>query len=187
MASIPLPALGVNPPQPQNPAEQMGKLVQMKSMMQQQQLQSGQLQLQQQQLKDQHATTQAMLGWDGKNFSDLSKSVLTNGGSANAAMAVTQHGMQIQETASKIAQQDAETGSKNLQTIIDKHNQILGALDAAKQVPDEQLIPHLQDTVKSLTQSGMMDPQSAQQANQLLQQNLPPISCVSNLLSWKKP
>jgi hypothetical protein len=126
-----------------------------------------------------------MKNWDGKDYDALAKGVLQNGGSGNAAVGIQQHALQIKETASKIAQQDAETGSKNLDTVIQKHDQILGALDAAKNVPDAQLGAHVMQTVQQLQQNGMLsEPAIAQQAQQLSQ--LPPDQMRTQLDNFEK-
>ena len=98
MASIPLPALTINPGKDYNP----GRILQLKSLIQQQQfnqqehpiqLQQQQLAVQQQQqeLKDKQAVTKSMLGWDGKDPNVLQQSILTNGGSGNAALGTAAH------------------------------------------------------------------------------------------------
>jgi hypothetical protein len=99
MSSIPLPALHVNPPQQQDPMASVEKLVQLKSLMQGQQLQQGQIQEQQQQITDNHALTTAMKNWDPKtqSYDDLTHSVLKNGGSGNAALAIKQHALTVQK------------------------------------------------------------------------------------------
>ena len=149
------------------------KLVQLKSLMQGQQMQQGQIQMQQQQIQDKNARTQAMIGWDGKDPGDLAKSVLKNGGSADAATAVTQHFLQLKDTASQIALRDAQTGTANIDNILKMHDQILGALTPAndpKQVPDEQLGDYIGKQVQQLQASGMLkEPQVMQQVQQITQ------------------
>lgn len=170
MSSIALPALGIHPVQSEDPLAAYGKVASLQGMLQQRQSQTLQLQQQQQALKDQQATTAAMKSWDGKSYDDLSQSVLKNGGSANAALTIAQHGQQIKKTASDIAKDDAETGKTNLATTIEKNNQVLGAIDAAKGVPDDQLGQHLTQTAQNLVQQGLLDPQHAQAVQQLAQQ-----------------
>jgi hypothetical protein len=181
--SIPLPALGINPPQQQpGPMDQYGKMIALKSLLGQQQLQQGQVQLQQQQLKDQQATTKAMLSWDGKDPGELQKSILANGGSSNAALETSKHFLDYRDTASQIALRDAQSGETNLKTLKDKHDQYLGAIEAAKQAPDEKLVPTLTNTINQLISDPTpgqppADPQAAmfkQQAMKLLQSGAPP-------------
>lgn len=170
MSSIPLPALGIHPVQSEDPLAAYGKVASLQGMLQQRQSQALQLQQQQQALTDQKATTAAMNSWDGKSYDYLSQLVLKNGGSANAALTIAQHGQQIKKTASDIAKDDAETGKTNLATTIEKNNQVLGAIDAAKGVPDDQLGQHLTQTAQNLVQQGLLDPQHAQAVQQLAQQ-----------------
>lgn len=161
-AGIPLPALGVRDYQPESPTDQIGKLVQLRSALNQQQMQQGQLQLQQQQIKDQQAMTAAMKTWDGKDYDSLSKSVLQNGGSANAATQIQQHGLTIKKTVSDIAKQDAETGSKNLETFTGKQKAIGDAISGLSDVPDEQLHQAVIGKINDLVQGGVLDQQHAQ-------------------------
>lgn len=176
MATIPLPALDLKTPQEPGPLDNVSKLMALRSMMTNQQSQQQELQIRQQQVKDQQATTAAMKSWDGKDPAKLAQLVLDNDGSANAATGVQQHFLQVKDTASQIAQRDSQTGETNLKTVIEKHNQYLGAINAAEQVPDDQLHQHLADVLHQLIPDGA-DPQSLQfkqQAMQLLQSNAPP-------------
>jgi hypothetical protein len=186
LGNIPLPALAINPPVQQE--DPVTRLMRMRAGFQQ--IQSGQLELQQKQqaLKDQHAQTQAFLNWDGKDPSDLVKGVLKSGGSASAATAVQQHFLQLKDTASQIAQRDSQTGETNLKTIIEKHNQFLGAINAAEQVPDEQLHDHLANTVNQLIPDNA-DPQALQfkqQTMQILQSGISPADLRQQMDVQKK-
>jgi hypothetical protein len=185
VGSIPLPALATNPPVQQDP---IGQLLRMKAGLQQ--IQSGQIELQQRQqaLQDQKAMTQAMLSWDGKDPSDLAHSVIQNGGSANAATTVQQHYLSVKDTASQIALRDAQSGETNLKTVIEKHNQWLGAINAAEQVSDEQLHDHLANTLTSLIPDNA-DPQSQQfkqKTMQLLQSGISPADLRQQMDVQKK-
>src|SRR5882724_665828 len=95
------PALAIQ--QPASPVEQLGKVLQIKSLMQNQQIQQQQIELEKQKVADQNATTAAMKGWDGKDYDTLAQSVLKNGGSAAAAQGVQQNGLGIKKTVSDIA------------------------------------------------------------------------------------
>jgi hypothetical protein len=176
MASIPLPALSVQPPQTQDTLGQFQKLAALRSLGQQQQLQSQQMesnqqeqQIRAQQIRDQQAMTAAMKTWNGKDYDDLAKSVLENGGSANAATQIQQHGLTIKKTVSDIAAQDATTGSKNLETFIGMHKAIGDALEGIETVPDAQLHDVATQKVTELAKAGIMPPQTAQQALQAIQ------------------
>jgi hypothetical protein len=67
MGSIPLPALDLRPVQQPDRLGGAEKLMALKSLMNQQQLQGGQLQLQQQRIKDQQCSPQAFKNWDPKS------------------------------------------------------------------------------------------------------------------------
>src|SRR5437899_12811456 len=119
MGSIPLPALDIKPPQQPDMMGDVSKLMAMRSMMNQQQEQQQRIQEQQQTIADQQATTTARkainpLDPQYKNdsdgyYADLSKSVLDNGASANAATGLQQHGLTIKKTVSANATQDTAT------------------------------------------------------------------------------
>lgn len=174
MSSIPLPALSIK--QPESPLSNLSDLLHAKA--QQQGLQTGQLQqqaLQQeiaqrdQQAKDLQATTAAARNWDGKDYDALSKSILKNGGSANAAMSIQQHGLTIKKTVSDIAATDATTGSKNLETFIGKHKAIGDALEGIEKVPDDQLHQAAAAKINELAQGGILDQATGQQLLQGVQ------------------
>ncbi len=89
-----LPALDVRPPAtPPNALAEFGEVARLQSTLQAQQLQQQEMQIRGQQIKDQQATTAAMQNWDPStgDYDGLAKSVLANGGSANAATAIQQH------------------------------------------------------------------------------------------------
>jgi hypothetical protein len=172
MSTIPLPALAIKTPEQQQPDPMGGlsKLLALRGMITNQQSQQQELQIRAQQVKDQAATTAAMKNWDpSQGYDALSKSVLQNGGSASAAIAVSQHGLTLKKTFSDIAMQDATTGSKNLETFIGKHKAIGDSLEGIEQVPDTQLHAAAIDTVNSLAQGGILDPQTAQKTLQGIQ------------------
>lgn len=181
MGSIPLAALNVRPPeQQQNP---LGTLAQLMQLKQQQALMPGQLQQQQQQIQstaldvqqkqqqiaDQKAITTAYQQWDGKNPDDLGPLVTKNGGSGTARIGVQKAYLALKEQYSTIAKNDAETGSKNIETLKNKNDMALGALKTMDDVPDEQLGQHLAQTVQTLAQQQTLDPQHAQQGLALAQ------------------
>jgi hypothetical protein len=185
MASIPLPALNVRPPQQQaDPVQQYGNLLALKNAMQeqplrmqalQQQTQSGQLQLEQQQqaVKDQQAMTAAMQNWDGKDINQLVPLVVKNGASANAVMGLKQKILAQQQTYSKIAADDATTGSKNLESLKAKHNMVAGAIGSVIQMPDDQMAQGLVSTAQDLVKQGLLDEPHAQIAAQIAQSGDP--------------
>src|SRR5580765_4619674 len=100
--SISLPALAIAPQQQPDVLGQVAKIQQLRNLQQQQ---VGQLEIQQRQqaLKDQAAMTKAYSSWDpNSGFDALAHSVLQNGGTANAAMAVQQHGLEARQKAAEI-------------------------------------------------------------------------------------
>lgn len=182
MGSISLPALHINPPQPQeNPISQIGQLLQLKNALAmaplqrqeaQQQVQAGQLENQQRQMQvnDQQAMTKAMQSWDGKNLNDLAPLVIKNGGSAQAVMGLKSKALEMQQTYSKIAADDAATGQKNIETRMKKNDMIGGAFSTVLQAPDDQLPQTIISTAQNLAQQGLLDPQHVQMAQQIAQQ-----------------
>lgn len=180
MSSIPLPALSIRQPEQPSALDQYARIMAVK---QQQALMPGQLQQQQQQiqatglenqqreqgLKDQQAMTQAYQKWDGKDPKQLAQMVTDSGGSASARTTVEQHFLGIQKAYSDIAKTDSETGQNNLNILKQKNDTVLGAINAASSVPDDQLGPRLAQTVQGLQQQGMLDQQHAQAAGQLIQ------------------
>lgn len=171
---------------PDTPLEAYSRVAQLQGQEQQVQAQQLENQQRQQALKDQQAQTQAMLGWDGKSYNELAQSVLKNGGSAQAVQAVQKHGLDLQKSASEIASHDAETGSKHIDTIVKQHDVALGALQAAEQVPDDQLGQHILETTKSLASQGMLDPPLIIQAQKLAQSGLPPDQMRQQLKLFEK-
>lgn len=162
----------------------VSKMLALKSMMGQQQVQQQEMQQRQQQLNDQKATTQAMKSIDPTQdkykenpqqyYSDAAQSVLANGGSATAAQGLQQHGLTVQKTVSDIHAQDAATGSKNLETFIKKQGAVGDQLGEAKDIPDDQLQGWALQKVQDLTKNGLLDPQAAQHLVQGLQQATDP-------------
>jgi hypothetical protein len=163
MASIPLPALDVRPVQTPDALSQYSKVLQMKSLMGEQQMQQNQLQMQNQQLKDNQAITDAWKSWDGKDTDSLVKGVLNAGGSGAAANQVEQTLMARQTQKNALLESDRKLQQS-------KNDSMLGRLDAAESVPDEQLLPHIQSALKESVDAGDLDPQHAQGAQQLLAQ-----------------
>lgn len=192
MGSIPLPALDIKTPQQPDLLEKYGQLMQLKNAQQQsalqqqeaplrlQQLQqgvqqgAGQLQIQQQAIKDQQAQTTAMQQWDGKQIDELYPLILKNGGSAEAVMGLKQKVLAQQQAAATAFKNTADGGKAIVETQKQKGDLIAGALspliDPAK-VPDAQLPQALQATTQDLVQKGLLDPQHAQAAQQLVQQS----------------
>lgn len=179
------PALAIQ--QPASPVEQLGKVLQIKSLMQNQQIQQQQLELQKQKVADEKATTTAMQSADPTKptyYDDVAQAVLKNGGSATAAQAWQKHGFDIKKQISDIAMQDATTGTKNLETYLGKNKAIgdsLSVLTDPKQVPDEQLHSEALSHVNNLQQSGILDAPHAQQMTQQIQASSDPAALRSQI------
>ena len=137
-----------------------------------QQAQQGQIATQQAQQaqRDQQATSTSMQQWDGKNPDELPMLVIKNGGSANAVMGLKAKLLEMKQQASKIAADDATTGSKNVETITKKNDMVIGALSSLKDIPDEQLPQAVLSKAQELSQQGLLDPPHMQMAQQLAQQ-----------------
>jgi hypothetical protein len=184
MASIPLPALSIRPPEQQDMASNLGRLMQLKQMAQeaplrqqimQQQAQEGQVDLAQKQqaFKDQQAMSKSMQQWDGSDLNSLVPLVVKNGASANAVMGLKQHILDQRKTYSQIASDDATTGAKNLDTLKGKNDMVAGAISTVMQLPDDQIQQGLLHTAQDLAQKGVLDPQHAQMAQQIAQSGDP--------------
>ena len=175
MGTIPFPNVADEAGQiaqaPQNSLAEYARVAGLKQQTQQAQAMApGQLQQQQQQIEaqkrqfaDQDATTKAFLNWNHKDPNDLATSVVQNGGSGAAAQAIQQHFLGIQKTSSDIAKQDAETGSKVLDTKIARHNQTLGQLSALDDVSDAELPQQITAHAQQLSQSTDPDERNAAQ------------------------
>jgi hypothetical protein len=192
MASIPLVALNSQVPDQPDLLQKYGQLQALRNNQQQMQLNqqeaplrlqqlqqgvqqgAGQLQIQQQAIKDQQAQTTAMQQWDGKQIDELYPLILKNGGSAEAVMGLKSKVLTQQQAAATAFKNTADGGKAQVETLKQKGDLISGALSPLidpNQVPDAQLPQALQATTQDLVQKGLLDPQHAQAAQQLLQQS----------------
>lgn len=174
MSSYPLPALDIKPQQEQNPLDQYSKLVQLKSMLNQQQqeaalrplqvqqaqqqVQAGQQQnqLNQYKIQDAQAGMQAMKQWDGKNIDELPELIRKNGGSLDAVTTAQQ----------SILKQKSELQGYNkaqLDMQATKNDYLLGKLQTV--TDGQSLLKAAQEAVND----GYLDPQHAQQLQQMAQ------------------
>ncbi len=180
-----LPALDVRPPvAPPNPLAEFGEVARLQSTLQEQQLQQQQMQLRQQQIKDQQATTSAMQSWDPStgDYDGLAKQVLANGGSANAATAIQQHGLQVKQlTATLTADQ-----LKNYQTQHKIAGDALLPLTDPSQVPDEQLHQRALDTTMELVNKGILDRNTGMGAVQAIQTTQDPTALRTQISQMAK-
>lgn len=175
MGSFPSAALQVHPGE--NPLDAYAKAISVRSMLQGQQLQQQQIQgaglenqIRQQQLNDVQATTQAMRDWDGKNYDQLYPLIIKHGGSAQAVMGLKNTVAGYQEKISTIAKNDSETQAKNLDTLVKRHDQALGALQAAtdESVPDDQLATSISKAKNQQLLAGNIDQGQADGIDKIL-------------------
>lgn len=178
------PALAISQALPETPMESYQRAAGLKSTLLENQQREQAVQQGAQQQRDQQAATQAMQSWDGKNFMELPSLILKHGGSAQAATAAQQAALAHQEKLSQIAKQDAETGSTNLKNEAAKNDAILGRLQAVTEGPDEGLADRLTAAGQDAVQAGHLDPQHAQQLQQLAA--LPPDQLRSQLGLFEK-
>lgn len=167
-----LPALAIKPQEQPDLLGEVGKVAQLKNMIQQGQIGQISLQQQKQQLADQQAATAAMHDWDGKDIQQLPTLMLKHGASATAVIGMKQHIVEQQAKLSGIAKDDAETGKNQIATLAAKNNLALGQLKTLDGVPDDQLGQRLIGVTQDLANSGLLDPQHVQTVQQLAQ--LPP-------------
>lgn len=187
MASIPLPALHVNPPTDQG--EGIQRMVQMMSMLRQQKAQDallpGQVQQQQQAIqatglenqqrqqaiKNQQAQTAAMQEWDGKDMNTLPGLMLKHGATADVVMSTKSSiTKQLQEMENLSKDQLANQATVN--------DRLLGHIDAIKGVTDPtQRGTVAQQQAQQIIQAGLhknLDPQSAQMVQATAQGQMVP-------------
>lgn len=169
MGTIPLPALDTKAPTPINPLDEFARVSALKSQMQAQQLQSQEIQIRGQQVKDQQATTAAMQNWNPSSgdYDSLAQDVLKNGGSATAATAIQQHGLQVKQNAATLtkAQQD---------NYLQAHKIIGDRLQSLLEVPDADLPGAANQTVNDLVNQKFFNPQEATQLQQKIQSTSDP-------------
>lgn len=173
MSSIPLLANTIRPSE--NPLDSYAKALSVKNMigqgeLQGQELQGAKLQNQvtQESLDDRKAMTASMSEWDGKDIEGLPALILKNGGSANAVFAVRKQILDQQQAYSKIAADDATTGSKNLDSLKTRNDQIAGRVQSLDDVKDDQLPTEAKRTINSLAADGLIDADHAQQLSTLV-------------------
>lgn len=173
------PALSIQPPE--NPINNVAKLVALKTALANQQyqqqvqpleLQAQQVALQehQQALKDQQAGIQAYQQWDGKDYNDLADLAGKAGGSLNFVTGIRQKGIELRKNLSDALKNEGEAGRAKVQTMMDNNTIAAGKLSAISGLPDEQLSQGLLNTAQEGVQAGWIDPQHLQEAQKLAQQ-----------------
>lgn len=140
-ANIPLPALQVQGPG--DPTESISRLMQMKMMMDRQQLLPGELaaqqqqlragaqeeQIRQQQINDQQAMTKAMQEWDGKDINTLPGIAVKHGASATAVMSMKSGILKQQQDLANLTKDQLANEATQA-------DQFLGHIDAIKGIDD---------------------------------------------------
>lgn len=167
MASIPLPALHIQPPE--NPLDQAGKVLQLKSLMQGQALQQQQLQgatlqnqIAQQQVQDMKniraAYTDPSVDWSKPDAWDKFTSAIQKNGGASPQTLFQLNATRLDQKA-KLAQIDKDT----LAADKERSNQLLGRLDGYNNLPDEQKATAWPGVIKQAVNDGLIkDPNVAQ-------------------------
>jgi hypothetical protein len=118
-------------------------------------------QIRQRQMQDADALTKAMTVYDpAKHTPDDIPRLLGEAGGSGQAQLAAQKSVIEKKTALATLDKDQLT---NLSA---HHDAALGAIDAARQVPTEQLTQHMLDTAKQLQAQGHLTPQEAQQLTQ---------------------
>jgi hypothetical protein len=162
----------------------------------QQQIQTGELENQQKQiaLKDQQAMSAAMNEWATPKQSAPPANMpqgMTGGPPAPSAVApdydslldlarkhgvsfagyqgLQQHILDMKQKAATIAKDDAQRGTDEANALKTKNGMLTDAMTGVANLPDNQLIPGLLSAAQQLGQSGLLDPQHVQMAQQLAQ------------------
>jgi len=127
MGSIPLPALGIKPPEQPDILGQVAKVQQLQNLRQTSQENALDLQTKQRDLQDQQAMTASMQQWDGKNPDELTGLMIKNKASAKAVMGMKSAILTQKKQYSEIAKDDAETGKNTMAALAEKHDMLAGA------------------------------------------------------------
>ena len=174
MASIPLPALAVQPPQQQpGPLQQFAAVQQIKAGQQDQQLRQLQIAQAQQDLKDQQAYAAAFKQWDPSKPDELPGLIAKNGGSGKAVGGAYAQSWQFKKDAAT-AYKDQQQGNSAAFDAMNKQADLLaGHIDTLKQLPDDKLPGAILPTVQTAIEQGLIPraqaPQALQQAQQISQ------------------
>lgn len=186
MGSIPLPALDIKPAE--DPLTQYAKALSVSNMIQGQKttaLQQTALGQENQQrqiaLQDQQAMTAAMHEWDGKSYDDLIPLVVKHGASSTAVIGLKGKVLEQQQTLSKIAENDANTKSKNLETLKGNNDLLLGHIDAVigtdekgnPNVSDEDLVNRINLEKNTALHGGYLDKAHADAIDKITATNNP--------------
>lgn len=203
MGSIPLVALAVHAPDALQTAQQatslraLGQATQQQAAMapgqlqaQQQGLQAGQQEAQlrgqaiqqgQYAVQDREAGMKAMQEWSGHDINELPDLIQKNGGSLQAVLGAKKSAIEAQ-------QQVMNLNTAQLAQNKTKTDYLLGKLQAAtdKSVPDDQLPQSVMGATQQAIKDGYLDPQHAQEVQQLIQQFPDPADLRNHLGIYEK-
>jgi len=177
MGTIPPPNIVADAAQiAQNPLTEYARVTQLNQeqaqFAQEQQARAQDLELKRRQLADQDALTKAMTAYstDKHTPDDIPGLITANGGSGQAAIAAQQHILALKKTAAEAAAQDAEAGSKNIETYLKRHDAAAGELQTHIDSDDDaSLGKNLATSITSLGQAGYLRPDEVQHGLQLAQ------------------
>ena len=172
MSSIPLPALDIRPPQQPDMMGDMSKLMTLRSLMGQQQLQQQQIQEGQLRLQDQQVLRSSAKGLDWTQPDTFSKWITNaqqNGVSPQTLSQLSLQRAQYQE-------QLAKTDTATLAAEKDRNNQLQGHIDAIKGITDPAKRAQAAQTQASQIISGNLvkDPQMMQHIQAIAQGQVVP-------------
>ncbi len=155
MGTIPLPALAVKTPEQPDIVGGLQRILAIKSVLGQQQLQQQEVQQGDIKLHDQQAASAAMRDWDGKDINDLPGLILKNGGSATAVFNAKNS---IVDYQSKLANatKDQLANEKT------KNDYFAQAIDNVRSLPPEQQPDAFEAAKADAVQRGHLDPKVAQ-------------------------
>lgn len=157
MSSIPLPAMGIRPPdKPADPIEQFARAQGVMSLIQQQKLQQQQLQQNELNLKDQKAQSDAMRDPEFKDLDGLPSLMIKHGASATAVLKMKND---IQDYTSKRA---TATKTQNENDAY-KHDQVAGGIDAILEVPQAARADAIESFKNNPEMQRILDPVERQQ------------------------
>ena len=150
---------------------------------QQQQLQLGKQAIQQGEfaVQDREAGMKAMQQWSGKDINELPDLIQKNGGSMQAVIGARKSAIEAQQSVMNL-----NTAQLNQNKV--KSDYLLGKLQAAtdKSIPDEQLPQSIMLATQEAIKDGYLDPQHAQEVQQLVQQYQNPADLRSHLAIYEK-
>ena len=186
MAATVFPALDIKPQPAPDVLGQYARLMELQRQLQLQPLQiqeaRNQLAIQNQQVRDIQAGQDAFNQWDGKDYTELSKLIIKNGGSLSTANQIALYGLDRQQKLADIILKRGEAGKNQVETLGKNNDIAAGKIDALMSLPDDQLSQGVLDAAQHGHEQGWLDPSHyqgalalAQQSPQQIRQQLPNI------------